>query len=120
MSVIAKFFVAEVTLTSAGQNQGSVVLRPVSRGAINSRWAAATPSGELRMHVSNPAGFLWFKDRIGKECRLTIEEYEARPSDGHPFVERPDVEAARAGNVYGAEHCLECGYPADDHSSGGV
>ena len=74
MAVQAKFFVAEINKFSGGW--GAVTLRPVTRGEANSEWAAATPSGEIKMTISNPPALKWFEDRLGKECAITFEEYE--------------------------------------------
>lgn len=71
MAIVAKFYVAEKTQFSYSKEQHTVVLRPVSRGEENREWAAASPSGELRMQINNKAaadGFL-----LGEEYLITFE-----------------------------------------------
>lgn len=86
--VTARFYVAE-SKRFAGQTQEGwappaprveVVLRPVSgnRGKENEKWASATPSGEIRMTIGNPAAAAWFDEMLGRDIAITFEE---RPVD---------------------------------------
>lgn len=109
MSVQAKFYVESVKLVAGGQEeQGSVTLKPVTRGAVNAEWSAATPSGEMTMWISNPAAFRWMRENLGVELRITFEVFEPKP---HPF--KPSANAG-TGN-WGHDLCGECGGSEADH-----
>lgn len=114
MSVRAKFFVAEVHQQAVnGLDVGKVILRPVSRGAANASWAAATPSGELSMFVSNPRAFTQLQGLLGRECYLDITPADAAdPADGHAYVD-PQMSEQN----YGWNLCVECSQPEDAHTS---
>ena len=78
MTVQARFFVKNIEMgASGGATQGWVTLSVVTRGPENKKWAVATPSGELRMYVSQPAAFEWFKDRLGNELALDFSDRPA-------------------------------------------
>ena len=114
MAIKAKFFVTGAehsTGTDPEHMQGTVKLRAVCRGASNAQWAAATPSGDLQMYISNPPAFRWFHDRVSKEVSLTIEDALMDPAT-HEFVE-PDPIAKDASWM--ADTCGECGYPRAEH-----
>lgn len=105
MTVKARFYIAELT-RFPGQAGGSVCLRPVTRGARNASWSAATPSGELRMTITNPEAFGQFAARMDEpgapEYEITFEPVPVpHPSDGHAF------EASPAGH-YAQNSCALC------------
>jgi hypothetical protein len=77
MSVVARFYVSEVTRRAAG-NTWAVGLQAVSRGEHNKSWAHYTPAGSmtLNIHPESAAG-QWFNDRLGKEVAITIDEAPA-------------------------------------------
>jgi len=81
MSVKAKFYVAQVNQYAslggfaAPAPAGEIILRPVTRGAENSMWASATPSGEIKMTIRTEA-FGWFQSRLGAEVSITFEDPE--------------------------------------------
>ena len=78
MSVQARFFVQKISSFAAtGGDQGTVELGAVARGPENRSWSAATPSGAMTMTITNPDAFVWFRDRLGKEVAITIEERPA-------------------------------------------
>jgi hypothetical protein len=72
MSVVARFYVATVSRHAGGSN-GEVIMRPVSRGPENKKWASATPSGEFKMSISNPDALAFFDNALGKDVAITIE-----------------------------------------------
>lgn len=83
MSVKAKFKCNKVTeysndggKTVAGKNINmSAVIAYQTDGSRldeNESWSAATPSGTLDIHISNPAAFEQFQE--GKNYYLTFEE----------------------------------------------
>ena len=73
MSVRAKFRVHSVTPTSSESQ--SVALHPVYSGSEeNKSFSKYTPSGELRMDISNPALIGFFEP--GKEYYLDITPAE--------------------------------------------
>ena len=87
MSVKAKFKCASVQPysndggeTVAGKNisMNAVIAYNAdgSRNDENEAWSAATPSGTLNIHISNPAAFDQFE--AGKDYYLTFEEVPAQ------------------------------------------
>lgn len=105
--VRGKFFVAEATHYGAGGG-GQIVLRAVSRGAVNRSFSEATPSGEIKMHVSNVPAFERFHDAIGKEFYVDFTEYTPTADDGHEYVET-------GANHYNSGRCVECGATEGEH-----
>lgn len=107
MSVRGKFYIAGIELFP-GQTGGAVRLQAVSRGARNASWSAATPSGEIKMHISNPDAHEWFVDMLKRrntpEVFVTFEEAPiADPGDGHKFV-AADVPPGD----YRSDRCADC------------
>lgn len=83
MAVKAKFKCDSVTpyswdegKTIAGKNIGMTAVigynADGTRSDENEAWSEATPSGQLSMHISNPAAFEQFEE--GKAYYLTFEE----------------------------------------------
>ena len=72
MAVVAKFYVAEKSCyAGSAPGTGSIVLRPVCRGEENKQWSAATPSGEIKMSILNPAALEALEH--GEEYLVTFE-----------------------------------------------
>lgn len=107
--VRGKFFPAEITEYPGGAG-GKVVMRAVSRGAINASFSAATPSGTIEMHVSNPDAFAKFQDACRRKAEYYVDFIEATPQvgDGHAFVKSPD-------GHYNGDRCAECGGEKSAH-----
>jgi len=74
MSVQARFYVRDITRHAYNPAQVEVVLSAVSRGTENKTWASATPVGELKMSINNPAAAQWFADRLGQDVAMTFED----------------------------------------------
>lgn len=88
MKVTARFYVREVKRFAASVSQAhaggwaepapriEVVMSPVSgaKGKANETWASATPSGEVKLTVGNPAAAAWFDSMLGKDVAITFEE----------------------------------------------
>lgn len=109
MRVRGKFYVAEVKQVAGNaEGSGEIVLRAATRGAVNSSWSAATPSGTLTMWVNNPSAFTALRDRLGRECYLDLDFEVAVPGDGHEFSPAPE-------GHYLAGKCVECELPAERH-----
>ena len=117
MTTRAKFYVSGLTLLP-GQDAGiELNLTAVCRGDRNSSWAAATPSGTMKMVVQNPTAVAWW-DRFMREARETgkqpevfIDIYPATDGwagDGHKFVE-----GVPSHTGYGKDTCGECGSTRD-------
>lgn len=76
MSVVARFYVAGMNKRAGSTGQREFEMYPVSRGPENKKWAAATPSGSIKITVANgPAGD-WFEEMLGQDLAIT---FEARP-----------------------------------------
>jgi len=73
MKVLARFYVQQITSYAHAPAQKHVQLQAVSRGQENKSWAAATPSGQITMHVNAGDAAQWFADRLGKDVLLTFE-----------------------------------------------
>lgn len=110
MTVAARFFVQSVEPPPEGTSQGTVVnLSAVCRGAANSRWASATPQGNVRMVIRNDLASQQFER--GKEYEVTFTEVDPpKLGDGH---------AVKAFRPYGGSYwaCEECGLtPVQDYN----
>lgn len=67
--VRAKMYLEELRHTTYG---GGVTLRVVTRGEDNKQWAAATPSGEMKLSIKNELALEFFRDMLGKEFFIDI------------------------------------------------
>jgi hypothetical protein len=72
MSVIAKFFVQEVTRRAYNPGACEVKLSAVSRGQDNKSWASATPVGNISMTILNESAAAAFLE-LGDEFYVTFE-----------------------------------------------
>jgi hypothetical protein len=84
--VKAKFYVTDIQRSHPEAPAALITMGAVCRGAVNSEWASATPSGSLQMTVRNELAVAQFE--VGKEYYLTFEEAEPKPvqKDGHKYV----------------------------------
>jgi len=116
--VKAKFYVANVSMSAhttasdPDERVGVITLKPACRGAVNAAWAQATPSGTIEMTVNNPPAFAWFLDRLGRECSITFDDFDADPTS-HQFEPHPRAEAKLE---WGADLCVECGATEAAHT----
>lgn len=82
MSVIARFYVAEVTksaYSSLAEPQRKVTLRAATRGEENKSWAQATPSGTIELLINNGPAGLWFEENLGGDITITFAVAEEAP-----------------------------------------
>ncbi|GAC1521603.1 MAG: hypothetical protein NVS3B1_05990 [Marmoricola sp.] len=104
MAVAARFFVSAVHAPPENSSQGTqVYLGAVCRGAANSVWASATPSGRIEMTIRNDLAAEQFK--TGKEYEVVFREVTPpKQGDGH---------AVSAYRSHGYLSCGVCGhYPS--------
>lgn len=75
MSVIARFYIAEITKSAYGLSEPSrkVTLRAATRGEENKSWAQATPSGTIEMLINNGAAGSWFEEHLGEDIAISFE-----------------------------------------------
>lgn len=77
MTVQAKFYVKEVRhhATPGSAPVAEIIMAPVfgsyGDGKLNESWSKATPSGELKMVVTNPGAIDYFEP--GAAYRLTFD-----------------------------------------------
>lgn len=73
-AVTARFYVDEMTRRSYNPGHAAIVLKPAYRGEENKAWSEATPSGEIKLHVSNPAAVEQFHQWMisGQDLHLTF------------------------------------------------
>lgn len=81
-SIVAHFYLAEVGQDAYNPAQLSVTLRVVSKGEENKKWAAATPTGELKMGINNSAATEIFRTvdagyALGAEYELVLRKLPA-------------------------------------------
>lgn len=76
MYVSARFWVDEIKTRGYNPDVAEVLLRPTCRGDENKAWAKATPDGEIRLMINNPAAAQFFKDNQGKDVAITFEEVD--------------------------------------------
>lgn len=79
MTVQAKFYVKEIRrLHAPGDPVAEIVMSPVfgtyGDGTANETWSKYTPSGELKMTITNPAAIEQFD--LGKAYLLTFTPAE--------------------------------------------
>lgn len=83
--VRAKMYLQEVRHSTYG---GGVTLQVVTRGNDNKAWAAATPSGELKLSIRNELALEFFRDLLGKEFYVDIvpvpEDAQGQEGMGEP------------------------------------
>lgn len=87
MSVLARFYVSEVTRRSYDPEAATVTLQAVGRGPENKEWATATPSGQITLTIKNSPAAAFFGDRLGKDVTVTFDPHEdeaQRPSAHQP------------------------------------
>ena len=78
-SVRAKFFINKIELYNEPRDSGTVYLAPVyGNSEENKSWSKATPSGELRMFISNPVAFEFFHDAYMNKKSVYIDFTEAQ------------------------------------------
>lgn len=109
--VRAKFYVSGIHIESWGAN---IELTAVSRGARNADWSSATPSGSIKLTVTNPAAIAQYvaalRHKGGPEFFVDFTHAPiAWPEDGHRFVPSPE-------GHYNHPRCAECGQPEDEHA----
>lgn len=71
MAVRCMFYVQEVTDTASGV--GRVKMNAVAKGPY-AKWSQYTPSGLFEITSLNPDATAWFRDRIGKDVAIMIED----------------------------------------------
>lgn len=76
MSVVARFYVAEIKRTAYDPGAAHVTLQPVSRGPENKEWSTATPSGRIEMTIKNSPAAQFFINRLGKDIAITFSATE--------------------------------------------
>jgi len=74
MSVSARFYVAEVNRRNPhNPEQAEILLKAAyNNGDGNQAWATATPSGEIKLQISNPDAVEWFAARYGGKHDIAI------------------------------------------------
>lgn len=75
MSVIARFYIAEVSKTAYSKEyepQRKVVLRAATRGEENKSWAQATPAGSIEMNINNGTAGQWFEEHLGEDIAVSF------------------------------------------------
>lgn len=75
MAIQARFFVRSATQHSHNPDAREIVMGACTRGEEAKEWSKWTPSGELKMFVTNPAAIEKFT--VGKEYLSTFEPVEA-------------------------------------------
>jgi hypothetical protein len=70
----AKFRISSVTLNTYPKGSGSIVLSAVCGNTEeNKQWSAATPSGEIKMQITNPEGFKFFREAFEQEKDFFVD-----------------------------------------------
>ena len=75
--VIGRFYVDELTRRGYNPGIGHVKLRASTKGEQNKTWAAATPSGEISMAISNESALEWFAAHLGNDVEIRFAEIPA-------------------------------------------
>ncbi len=72
-TIHARFYVDAVTRRGYDPKQADVTLKAAGRGEQNKTWAKYTPSGELTMHVTEPAVADFFEENLGRDLAMTFQ-----------------------------------------------
>lgn len=90
-SIVCHLYLAEASVGAYSPDQLSVVLRVVTKGEQNKTWAAATPSGELKLSIKNPAATGIFRSSeqasgidLNAEYEVVITRLPGKGGDGFP------------------------------------
>jgi hypothetical protein len=76
MSVIARFYVSEVSRKAYDRGAVVVGLQAVSRGPENKEWAAATPHANLTMTIKNGPAAEFFANRLGQDIAVRFDAHD--------------------------------------------
>jgi len=76
MSVLARFYVSEVTRRSYDPGAATVVLQAVGRGPENKEWAAATPNGQISLTIKNSPAAEFFAARLGQDVSVRFDPHD--------------------------------------------
>lgn len=71
MGVRAIFYVNKVTENASGSHE--VIMNPVAKGPYGD-YSRYTPSGEFKLTSVNDATLPFFREHLGKDVRITIDE----------------------------------------------
>lgn len=97
--IVARFFIsnAEVSAQHDGSIAANVTMKACQRtDADNVSWTKWTPSGELTMSVLNPDAAAFFRDNVGRDCRVTIELEDDTRQYGGEYVSQIDHDRVAA------------------------
>lgn len=75
--ITARFWVQRIVKTKVNTTeiQREVFLAPVVRPTPdNIDWAKYTPSGEIRLVITNPTAGQWYEDRLGKDIAIVMAD----------------------------------------------
>lgn len=89
MSVLARFYVAETTRRAYQPSHLEVTLQAVSRGEENKSWAAATPSGSVKLVINNEGAAKWFADRLAKDVLIRFDDADDPTQYQTPYQDSP-------------------------------
>lgn len=85
-TVTARFYVDEITRRAYNPGHAAITLKPAYRGNENKAWSEATPSGEIKLHVSNVAAVdvfaAWME--TGQDLHLTFAPVEKAEPTRYP------------------------------------
>ena len=90
-SIVCHLYLAEAQVNAYSPEQLTVTLRVVSKGDTNKVWAAATPTGELKLGIKNPAATSIFRAAdsvsgidLNAEYEVVITKLPGKGGDGFP------------------------------------
>ncbi len=97
--IVARFFIskADVFAQHDGSIGASVTMKACQRtDADNVSWTKWTPSGEITMSVLNPDAAAFFRDHVGRDCRVMIELEDDARHYGGEYVSQVDHDRVTA------------------------
>jgi len=108
----AKFYLQSIE-TTPHNTGGTVKLSAVTRGARNSEWSAATPSGQMQLTVTNPDAFEFFTS-----LQADVQERRILYPEVFITMERATADdLANSGHAFeavvGSSGCALCGSMAE-------
>lgn len=112
--ILARFYVAKTEHFPG--TQVNAHLNAVSRGDQNKQWAAATPVGEIKLTINNPAASELLDEwrKAGVDVEVTMRPVPVlKPDDGHAFRQADDGMESSWYSQPG--RCGECAGMKDEH-----
>lgn len=86
--VIARMFVQRISRAAYSPQSSEVELAAVSRGNENAKWAAATPSGSVKLQINNGPAAAFFTEAFDAKAEIYVT-FEVADDPTCPVCDKP-------------------------------